>query len=85
MVGTTAVCTYPQGRSPVGAWDMAGNVWEWTFSAHESGRGRSVIRGGSWYYDLRSARCAVRGRCDPDLFYDFIGFRVVVSLVRSGF
>jgi formylglycine-generating enzyme required for sulfatase activity len=41
-----------------------------------------VLRGGSWPNHRRNARCAYRGWLIPDLFFDFSGFRVVVSLER---
>ena len=56
---TTAVCSYPQGNSPYGVCDMAGNVWQWvadTFVAYpgntdsnsDYGTKYRVLRGGSW-------------------------------------
>jgi formylglycine-generating enzyme required for sulfatase activity len=83
-IGTTAVCTYPQGESPTGAWDMSGNVFEWTNSWLDQERKYRVVRGGSWIYDLRYARCAYRYWYFPDSRNHKIGFRVVVSLAISG-
>jgi formylglycine-generating enzyme required for sulfatase activity len=83
--GATAICTYPQGASPTGVWDMSGNVWEWTRSWFDEEERYRVLRGGSWDFDRRDARCACRYRLIPGDFYDDVGFRVVVSLADTGF
>ena len=84
-IGTTAVCTYPQGVSPIGAWDTSGNVWEWTRSPVVERQPRMVVRGGACYSERTLVRCAhqERGGPDLDLFFDHIGLRVVLSLADS--
>ena len=88
--GTTPVGKYsPQGDSPYGVADMAGNVWEWTTSLYkeypyqaDDGRedaevsGRRVLRGGSFLGYEWFARCSCRNRYVPDFGQDRYGCRV---------
>jgi formylglycine-generating enzyme required for sulfatase activity len=80
---TTPVGQYsPAGDSPYGCADMAGNVWEWTASEHESWRGSRVLRGGSYRGERDGARCGARTADLPNFSSAYYGFRCV-SLISS--
>jgi formylglycine-generating enzyme required for sulfatase activity len=69
----------PGGDSPYGLQDAAGNVWEWTASEVRSGDdSRRVLRGGSFYLNRYSARCASRHRNYLPNYGATSGFRVCV-------
>lgn len=74
----------------VGAYDLLGNVWEWTDSKlyaypYQAWDGREstsysthlqVIRGSSWVND-NTMRASARGQAFPDRAYPNVGFRCV--------
>ncbi len=83
-----AVGQYQNGISPWGAYDMAGNVGEWTATAYEpnplesyffTGRyGQPIIKGGSWDDNSKSCRSSARDtRRSPAYRSTTVGFRCV--------
>jgi formylglycine-generating enzyme required for sulfatase activity len=75
VMRTTPVGAYPQGATPDGIYDMAGNVWEWTATRYAAypyqpdadlenldATGLRIARGGGWSANRKMVRCAYRGR-----------------------
>ena len=87
---TAPVGSFPEGASPYGALDMAGNLWEWVAdwysedyyrqspyenpSGPDSGTVRAM-RGGAWYDTDVWATCTVRHQNPATDLYDDLGFR----------
>jgi len=78
---TTPVGNYPEGATPEGLYDMAGNVWEWMENEHEKYPSSRACRGGSWYAD--ALRCSSRSYGDPWVDVNDVGFRVIRSSLFS--
>lgn len=52
---TTPVDAYPEGQSPYGVMDMAGNVWEWTSTYLDQRKTARVLKGGAHNGEARFA------------------------------
>ena len=85
---------HPAGPSPFGAYDMAGNVWEWTasdLSAYPGGLlpaqaqdEMKVVRGGSWVESRNAATATSRKGLPPrGGDYSNVGFRCVTDVTRT--
>lgn len=78
---TTCVGRFsPDGDSPYGLQDVAGQVWEWTVSRAEEGSRNMVLRGGSFGLGRDHSQCGVRREATPTHRWPNYGFRVVMSL-----
>jgi len=92
---TTPVGNYPAGASPYGAYDMAGNLWEWVFDEYDSNyyasspgenptgasiSGIKVRHGGAWY--LTDIRVRFRGWNYASRRNEVLGFRCARSPYR---
>jgi formylglycine-generating enzyme required for sulfatase activity len=92
--GPTAVGSFPDGASPYGCLDMAGNVCQWCSSKYRpypydagngcedlSGDDPRVLRGGSWYINVpEDFRGSYRRGYPPTKIDNTIGFRVAKSI-----
>lgn len=91
------VGSYEKGKSPYGAYDMAGNVWEWINDWYdakyyekspaknppgpESGTKR-VIRGAGWQNETPTVRIFTRVDSDPTIRNESTGFRCAADVPK---
>ncbi len=76
--GTTPVDLYPEGASPFGVMDLAGNVWEWTDTWYDDLGELKVLKGGCHALTKEYARTWARHYNDPGFANNLTGFRTVL-------
>ncbi len=92
---TAPVGSYADGRSPIGVYDMSGNVMEWVQDWYDSRAYQSLsdtnplgppegqfktLRGGSWLSDIDDVATTTRGSFDPTVARANLGFRCAMDV-----
>jgi formylglycine-generating enzyme required for sulfatase activity len=92
------VGSYEAGKSPFGAYDMAGNVWEWVNdwydaryyekSPAKNPNGpdtgtKKVIRGAGWQNETPTVRIFTRVDSDPTIRNESTGFRCAADAAMN--
>ncbi|MDX8404929.1 MAG: SUMF1/EgtB/PvdO family nonheme iron enzyme [Mariprofundus sp.] len=78
---TMSVHAFPDGASPYGLLDGAGEVFEWTSTAR--GEGYMTVKGGSWEDHGGVCRVAAHHERPVNQKHILIGFRLVESSVKG--
>jgi formylglycine-generating enzyme required for sulfatase activity len=92
---TVPIGQHPDGVSPYGVHDMAGNAWEWTQDWYdqdyytsspaenptgpEEDTGWKSTRGGAWFYQGGLMTSVWRNHAPPSVAYSYLGFRCVIA------
>jgi formylglycine-generating enzyme required for sulfatase activity len=75
---TAPVGAHPEGASPLGAEQLAGNVWEWV--AEPADGGWQMVRGGSYLDHAWGVRASRALPADPRRATGTTGFRIAVEI-----
>lgn len=77
----TPVGIFTQSKSPWGAYDMAGNVGQWTLASLNSDPSKIVVRGGSWQStDFQALRFSSPLFTNANEANSTTGFRVIYNV-----